>query len=338
MKTQLNKSDYIILGIYFTIVIISNVYDYSVRGNKLIEFLADIPSTVLNIILLIYIFMYWLIPNYIINKRKYFFFAFWGLFWMTVIGILDYTIGFWSGDNDWAKYPSSIFSLINNSIARSADNMGLPFGLLLAKKYYENQIQYTKVQEQQKENELKLLRSQLDPHFLFNNLNTLDALIDSNPNKAKAYINRLSLIYRYLIHTKDAEVMELSEELGLAENYIFLIKTRFGNDYEFDIHTNTSLKDKFIPTGAIQTLIENVAKHNKVQQQKTVKTTIVIDDDSLSITNTKTGIQSNRESLGTGLKNLEYRYAILSDRKPVIEDSETHFKVTIPIIKLSDES
>ena len=75
-----------------------------------------------------------------------------------------------------------------------AENTGLPFGLLLAKKYYEGQIQFLSVQKQQKENELKLLRSQLDPHFLFNNLNTLDALIDRNPTNAKEYINRLSLI------------------------------------------------------------------------------------------------------------------------------------------------
>ena len=116
-----------------------------------------------------------------------------------------------------------------------ANSIGMPFGLVLAKKFYEGQNKILVIEKQQKENELKLLRSQIDPHFLFNNLNTLDSLIDSDAEKAKEYINRLSLIYRYLIKTKDAEVMELSEEIELAENYIFLIKTRFENDYDFKI-------------------------------------------------------------------------------------------------------
>lgn len=151
--------------------------------------------------------------------------------------------------------------------------IGLPLGILI-KKFYEGQQELLKTQKLQKENEVKLLRSQIDPHFLFNNLNTLDSLIDSNPAKAKEYIHRLSLIYRYLIKTKDAEVMKLSSEIEFAENYIFLIKTRFGNDYEFTIEKNISLDATLIPTGALQSLLENVVKHNKSAGKNTIKTTI----------------------------------------------------------------
>jgi LytS/YehU family sensor histidine kinase len=197
---------------------------------------------------------------------------------------------------------------------------------------------FSNIKEKQKENELKLLRSQISPHFLFNNLNTLDALIDTDKEKAKEYLNRLSLIYRYLIQTKDAEVMELTEEMNLAENYIFLIKTRFGGDYDFSVDKKASLDDKFVPTGAIQTLLENVAKHNRAQHGKPIKTTLTIDEDWLTISNTKSIIQSNKDSLGTGLKNLEYRYELLSDQKPEITDTLHNFTVKIPIIKLSEES
>jgi len=171
---------------------------------------------------------------------------------------------------------------------------------------------------------------------LFNNLNTLDALIDSNPSKAKEYINRLSLIYRYLIQTKDAEIMELDEELSLAENYIFLIKTRFGTDYDFEIIKNTKTVDKFIPTGALQTLLENVVKHNKAQNKIVIKTTILIGDEWLIITNTKSKGITN-ESLGTGLKNLKARYKLLSNEQIMIEETEQTYKIAIPIINLSDE-
>jgi two-component system LytT family sensor kinase len=190
-------------------------------------------------------------------------------------------------------------------------------------------------EKQRKENNLKLLRSQIDAHFLFNNLNTLDFLIDSNPEKAEEYISRLSLIYRYLIKTKDAEVMELANEIELAKNYIFLIQTRFGNDYEFNIEKNISLTDKFIPTGALQSLLENVVKHNKSDGTKSIKTTIQINEGWLIITNTKSKIIGKQESFGTGLKNLKMRYQLLSDEKIQVHNMDVKFEIFIPIIELS---
>jgi two-component system LytT family sensor kinase len=145
-------------------------------------------------------------------------------------------------------------------------------------------------EKQRKENNLKLLRSQIDSHLLFNNLNTLDSLVDSSPGKPKGRISRLSLIYRCLIKTKDAEVMELANEIELAKNYIFLIQTRFGNDYEFNIEKSISLADKFTPTSALQSLVENVVKHNKSDSTKSIKTTFQINESWLIITNTKSKI------------------------------------------------
>jgi sensor histidine kinase YesM len=312
------------------------IYEYINNDSALIEYALDIPTFIIVDVGMILIFMYWLLPDYIINEKKYIHFTFWAVLLMIIAGFLENIIGYYSGGHDWSKFTFS-FQKILNYISNTAESMGLPFGLLLAKKYYENQILFGSIKEKQKENELKLLRSQISPHFLFNNLNTLDALIDSDTEKAKEYVNRLSSIYRYLIQTKDSEVMELSQEMNLAENYVFLIKTRFGNDYDFTITKNTSLEDKFVPTGAIQTLLENVAKHNRAQHGKTIKATLTIDEDWLTISNTKSMIKSNQESLGTGLKNLEYRYTLLSDQKPVINNTASNFSVKIPIIKLSKE-
>ena len=213
-----------------------------------------------------------------------------------------------------------------NGIYTSSNDSGFLLGILFTKKFYENQTELSRIQKQQKENELKLLRSQIDPHFLFNNLNTLDSLIDSNPEKAKEYINRLSLIYLYLIKTKDAEVMELSSEIKYAKNYIFLIKTRFGNDYEFAIKENTSLDAKFIPTSALQALLENVVKHNQSSGKKNITTLITIDDGWLSITNSKSELGSKEDSFGTGLENLKARYQFLSDEKVQIKTRKKNLK------------
>jgi two-component system LytT family sensor kinase len=337
MDTKINKSDYMLFVIYYGVSVLMTIYEYNKTNNDFIEYALDIPAFVILDITMIYIFLYWLIPNFIINSRKYLHFTFWAILLMIIAGFLEDTVGHFSGDNDWSEFKYGIPEIINY-ISNTSESIGLPFGLILAKKYYENQIQFSNIQQKQKENELKLLRSQISPHFLFNNLNTLDALIDSDKAKAKEYINRLSLIYRYLIQTKDAEVMELTEEMNLAENYMFLIKTRFGNDYDFEIIQNVSLENKFVPTGAIQTLLENIAKHNRAQHGKAIKATMTIDEDWVTFFNTKSDIKSNQESLGTSLKNLEYRYALLSDQKLIIEDMASQFTVKIPIIKLSNES
>lgn len=337
MDTKLNRSDFMLFAIYYGVSVLMTIYQYFQENNDFIEYILDIPTFIILDVGMILIFMYWLLPSYLINEKKYIHFTFWGILLMVIAGLLEHIIGFYSGGKDLSQFTFG-WGKILNYISNTAESIGLPFGLLLAKKYYENQVLFSNIKQQQKENELKLLRSQISPHFLFNNLNTLDALVDSNPKKAKEYISRLSSLYRYLIQTKDAEVMELDKEMKLAEDYIFLIKTRFGDDYDFTITKKTSLYDKFVPTGAIQTILENIAKHNRVQYNKKIRATITIEDDWLTLSNTKNGIKSNQESLGTGLKNLRYRYTLLSDQKPKINDTFDTYTIAIPIIKLSDES
>ncbi|MEP2280273.1 histidine kinase [Maribacter sp.] len=335
MNTKLNKSDFILLGIIIGVTSLFNVWQYYVYGNDLLEYIVDIPTYILMAIIAIGLFMYWLLPNFLLKKTNYFLLIILAIFILTATGFIENLVGYWSCENDCRTYPIWHKALLDGLFA-GADNVGIPLGILLTKKFYESQTQVIKIQKQQKENELKLLRSQLDPHFLFNNLNTLDALIDSNAEKAKEYINRLSLIYRYLIQTKDAEIMELSEEMNLADNYMFLIQTRFGDDYNFHINKNIDFSDKFLPTGAIQALLENVVKHNKVIGDNKVQTSIAIDEDWVTVVNNKSKVITTNDSLGTGLINLKARYQLLSVETPRIEESETEFKISIPIIKLSN--
>ena len=337
MNTRINRSDIILMSIYYSISMLLEMREYYIRKNDLIEFLVDIPSLLIISIILVGIFAFWLIPEFIIKDKKYIQFTVLGLLILIFFGAILYIIGFWTAGNPWSKLPN-LESFILNSINDGTEALGFPLGLFLTKKFYESQTEISSIQQKQKENELKLLRSQIDPHFLFNNLNTLDSLIDSDAEKAKEYINRLSLIYRYLIQTKDAEVMELSDEIKFAENYIFLIKTRFGNDYDFNVKENISLTNKFIPTGAIQTLLENVVKHNKAQFNKPIKTTISINDGWLIITNSKSEIINKSASLGTGLHNLKARYKLLSDKQIQINNMDKKFEVFIPIINLTDEN
>ncbi|WP_282074951.1 sensor histidine kinase [Maribacter aquivivus] len=335
MNTKLNRSDFILLGIIIGVTSLFNVWQYYVYGNDPLEFIVDIPTYIVMAFIAIGLFMYWLLPNFLLKKTNYFLLISLAIIILTVTGFIENLAGYWSCENDCRTYPIWHRALLDGLFS-GADNVGIPLGILLTKKFYESQTQVVEIQKQQKENELKLLRSQLDPHFLFNNLNTLDALIDSDTDKAKEYINRLSLIYRYLIQTKDAEVMELSKEMNLAENYIFLIQTRFGDDYDFHVNKNIDFSNKFLPTGAVQALLENVVKHNKVNGENKVHVVIDIDEDRLTVMNLKSNLTETKDSLGTGLLNLTARYRLLSKELPEIEESETEYKISIPIIKLSN--
>ena len=334
MNTKLNTSDWILLSIIFGFTILLGCIDYYRVDNKLIEYLIDFPTTTILSIFIILVFIQKIVPSFLIKNKRYFSFFITSLLLLTFAGTLDNIIGRFTAGKSLSSI-TNIFSYLNGGLYNAVEMVGFPLGVLLIKKFYEGQQELLKTQKLQKENELKLLRSQIDPHFLFNNLNTLDALIDSNPEKAKEYINKLSLIYRYLIQTKDAEVMELSKEIEFAENYIFLIQTKFGEDYEIDLEKNTALQDQFIPTGALQVLLENVVKHNKATGNNTIKTSIQFNEGWIVISNSKSNLQTNNESFGTGLENLKARYALLSDQQIQIYNTETNFDVHIPIITLS---
>lgn len=335
MNTKLDKSDWLILFVIFGATTILNSIDYYREGNKLIEYIVDFPTSTLISISIILIFIQVLVPRFLIKQKKFFLFFIFAILTLTLLGSIENIIGMLSAGKSLGKISNTLLFL-QKGLYNATDMVGFPLGILLMKKFYEGQTQFLEIEKQQKENELKLLRSQIDPHFLFNNLNTLDSLIDSDSEKAKEYINRLSLIYRYLIQTKDAEIMELSKELKFAENYIFLIETRFGNDYSFTIEKETELNNKFIPTGALQALLENVVKHNKAKD-KSVQTIIKIKEDWLTVNNTKS-INLTKESLGTGLQNLQTRYELLSDKKVDVKNANNRFIISIPIIKLSEEN
>ncbi|MBC3759867.1 histidine kinase [Hyunsoonleella sp. SJ7] len=332
MVTKFNTSDRILLVIYYSVFVLLMTVTYHSKNDLYSVFIADTFSSIFISLIIIVVFFNVLIPKYLFKKR-YFYFIVFGVLILSFFGALLETIVFFAQGYSWSELPKW-HKLAILGISTASDNTGFLFGLLLTKKFYENQTLLLTVEKQQKENELKSLRSQIDPHFLFNNLNTLDCLIDGNPDKAKEYTNRLSLIYRYLIKTKDAEVMELAEEIELAENYIFLIKTRFENDYDFKVDVNTTIEDKFIPTGAIQTLLENVVKHNKPRNNEAIKATILVEDNALKVINTKSSIPSKNESFGTGLDNLKARYQLLSDKKIVIINTDKKYTISIPIIKL----
>tara|TARA_R110000744_G_scaffold9421_5_gene30173 strand:- start:9219 stop:10004 length:786 start_codon:yes stop_codon:yes gene_type:complete len=249
------------------------------------------------------------------------------------VGFLDMLRDYYTSNHPW-ELPSIGDMLVQNFYRGAVDSI-LLMGLMFGKKYYENKLDYIQLQNSQKELELKVLRSQYDPHFLYNSLNTIDALVDYSPKeKVKEYIAHLASLYRYLIHSKDEEIVTLEDEISLARNYFYLIETRFGNDYSFEIKEKEKPKANYLPNGALLTVLENVVKHNKALHGNTICTTISIRSDSVKIVNTIHKNEVGEESTGTGLISLNKRYELLSDKKIKIEETNQNFIIWLPLLNL----
>ena len=213
----------------------------------------------------------------------------------------------------------------------------MPLVLLFGKKYYDyRKDEFSRI-NQQKELELKILRAQFDPHFLYNSLNTIDALVDyASKETIKKYISNLADVYRYLVQTKDEELILVEDELDLIKKYLFLIETRFEGDYNFDIIVHSSYQNKYIPNGALLTTVENIVKHNTPDEDVRITARISIEKENIKVSNNKYHSINHEESLGTGLKNLKKRYELLADETIEIRDNEKEFIIELPMLNIID--
>jgi two-component system LytT family sensor kinase len=181
--------------------------------------------------------------------------------------------------------------------------------------------------------ELENLRNQINPHFLFNSLTTLQTLIRQNPVKAEDYLIKLSDFYRRsLLSTYENKIL-LQEELEFIDSYFFLLESRFENGLKIKVEIFENSKQYNLPIFAMQLLIENCIKHNIVSDEKPLKIHIFQDDvTSITIKNNVQPKLKNEKSTRTGLSNLAKRYELLGIKNGLIIDkSETQFSVTLKL-------
>lgn len=182
--------------------------------------------------------------------------------------------------------------------------------------------------------ELEALKNQIDPHFIFNSLNTLSFLITRDPQNARLYNDTLAKVYRYILSNKEKDLVLLKEEVEFISNYFYLLKIRFGEAISMVIEiTDLSSEDFLIPPISMQALVENAIKHNEFNE----KTPLVI---NVSVTSNY-AVVKNIINLRTyaaptsriGLGNLDNRYKLITKRNIIIENNFKTFTVKLPIIK-----
>lgn len=182
------------------------------------------------------------------------------------------------------------------------------------------------------EAEYKLLKDQINPHFLFNALSTAKALVKQKPELAEQYIVKLSDFLRASI-TNDKKTVSLKDELSLCEDFIALNKIRFGDaiHYRSSIKTNTS--DRFVPYFSLLSLLENAIKHNQFTNESPLIINVEANDISISVSNNKKEKFRIEGSPKTGLKNLNERYKILTGNDIKIENAADTFTVSMSLLK-----
>ena len=200
------------------------------------------------------------------------------------------------------------------------------------KSYQDNKIKQQQVIAGTANAKFESLKNQIDPHFLFNSLNVLSSLIEENPDNAQKFTTSLSKIYRYVLEQKDKELVTVAEELAFAKTYMNLLKMRFENSITFELPENFANDQAKVVPLALQLLLENTIKHNIVSEQKPLHIKIFIDENNLVVQNDLQIKEVLGDRKGVGLQNIISRYAILTERKVAIIQTENQFSVRLPIL------
>ena len=180
------------------------------------------------------------------------------------------------------------------------------------------------------------LKSQVNPHFLFNSLNALTNLVYEDQDKAVKFIKQLSDVYRYVLDTRDREVVPLEVELKFLESYVYLQQIRFGDKLKIELHLNGTRS--LVAPLSLQMLIENAIKHNVVSEKDPLHVKVYADYQYLSVENNlQKKMMMDENSSGLGLENIRRRYEFLVNKKVLIEESATKFIVRLPVIPQSSK-
>ena len=180
--------------------------------------------------------------------------------------------------------------------------------------------------------QLDALKTQVNPHFLFNNLNTLTAIIPDTPDQAIEFVQQMSKVYRHILEVQDEKTIPLKDELDVLKAYGFLLKTRFGDNLDIDIDVAAEKMQQRIVPLSLQLLMENAIKHNIVSSAKPLKIKVFAENGHLVLSNNLQVKNQQIESTGIGLDNIRNRYKLLSNDEVIVHESGESFTVSIPLI------
>lgn len=201
----------------------------------------------------------------------------------------------------------------------------------------ENMVLMLKTERQEKANilsQFELLKSQINPHFLFNSMNILAALIPRDTEKAVEFTNRFSKVYRRLLELREQALITLEQELDFVKSYLYLQKMRFADNLQLEMDIPTTVLDHCLPPFTLQILVENAIKHNVAAEEQPLRIRISISPKGkLEVENNLQLRGTPVESTGLGLRILQSRYEIITPESVEFEQSEHAYIARVPLIE-----
>lgn len=194
------------------------------------------------------------------------------------------------------------------------------------------EIQAAELEREKSELQYHHLKNQVNPHYLFNMLTSLDGLVHTNPELASDFIRHMAKVYRYVLQHKESEVVNIEEELEFIEHYIQLLHIRYGSGLVIDINVSDEAQEKGIVMITLQMLIDNAIKHNIIQQAEPLRLEITDEADYIVVKNNKQLRKQIETSNGKGLAQLRHLYQYLTEKEIVIDDKQDSYTIKLPLL------
>ncbi|WP_291854619.1 sensor histidine kinase [Marinilabilia sp.] len=226
-----------------------------------------------------------------------------------------------------------IFSVVNVFV------MAILEGWIFYIKSKRSEKKARNLQEELSQIKYEVLKSQINPHFMFNSLNVLSGMINKDTGKAQQFIDEFSHIYRYVLETIEQSVATLEKEIDFMQSYLFLQQIRYGNDLSYSVNIQADLLKKIMPPLSLQVVLENAIKHNIINEARPLRIEVFSQKHFLIIRNNLQPKMSKNPSTGLGLKNLTKRYAMIGPEEPVFSIDANYYIAKLPLIDIEkDES
>jgi len=235
---------------------------------------------------------------------------------------------------NYADSPLSLGRIILINVVANLLSVGIDESTYSLKKWRENNLEKDQLRKINIQSQLESLKNQVNPHFLFNSLNSLSSLIDDEPEKAGRFLDEMAKVYRYLLQTNEGLLTTLDTELTFIQSYYHLLKTRYGAGIQLDVAVADQCRAQQLPPLTLQMLVENAIKHNVIHAGKPLLIEIETTDlGQLRVRNNlqpKTGgkVPSNQ----VGLSNITAKYRLLVQTDPIVLSDNMHFTVIIPLL------
>lgn len=201
--------------------------------------------------------------------------------------------------------------------------------------YKENMLKAEKLEKENLLAQYETLKTQVNPHFVFNSLNTLLTMVECNPDAVK-YVESLSEFLRYVLQTRDKEVVLLRDELTITNQYLVIQKGRFGEKLKVSMDVPEHFYHYAVPPLALQMLFENAIKHNVISKNQTLEIRVFIEDKSFVVVENNINPKKEVEpSTGLGLANIKNRYLFLSGKEVKISQNDGIFRVSLPLVEFT---